>query len=147
MAFFISFHQRLTGTYAIVVGFTATLFRHMCFGPSCSAIEPSAKGCQDQWWKNMLYINNFGDGNGENFGAVRIHNANNQLFVYNINSIDSVLAKRGICLMICRCFQFPQLFWHFCGVLKNWAYFYLVNNAEALIQFCQNVLIFHYQAD
>ena len=78
----------------------------------------------------MLYINNFGDGNGENFGAVRIQNANNQLFVYNINSIDSVLAKRGICLMICKCSWFLQLFWHFCGVLKNWACFYRVNNAE-----------------
>ena len=44
----------------------------MCFGPGCRSIQDAADGCEKDWWKNMLYINNFGNGNGENFATVSL---------------------------------------------------------------------------
>ena len=44
----------------------------MCFGPGCRSIQSAVDGCEKDWWKNMLYINNFGNGNGENFATVSL---------------------------------------------------------------------------
>ena len=63
---------RLTGTYAFLVAFHATLYKYMCFGPGCRSIQSAADGCEKDWWKNMLYVNNFGNGNGENFATVSL---------------------------------------------------------------------------
>ena len=31
----------------------------MCFGPGCRDIQAAADGCEKDWWRNLLYINNF----------------------------------------------------------------------------------------
>jgi hypothetical protein len=54
----------------VLIGFHMTLIRHVDMGPM-SGVADIAEKCQDSWWKNILYINNFGDGNGENFADVR----------------------------------------------------------------------------
>lgn len=64
-------YLRLTGTYLIIIGFHSSLIRHLCFGPKCASLQFFSDGCQKSWWRNILYINNFGDGNGENFADVR----------------------------------------------------------------------------
>ncbi|XP_037079592.1 nose resistant to fluoxetine protein 6-like [Pollicipes pollicipes] len=52
----------LTPVYAITVALTATLARRIGTGPGlASALNTQAKVCQDSWWKNLLYINNFTD--------------------------------------------------------------------------------------
>ena len=66
--FYIHRYLRLTGTYIIIIGFHTTLLRQMCFGPQCSKLADAVEGCTTDWWKNILYINNFGGGQGgENF--------------------------------------------------------------------------------
>ena len=66
--FYIHRYLRLTGTYIIIIGFHTTLLRQMCFGPNCRALEFAVDGCTRAWWRNILYINNFGGGQGgENF--------------------------------------------------------------------------------
>ena len=44
----------------------------MCFGPDCSSIQQTSDGCASEWWKNLLYISNFGKGQArQDFGTVR----------------------------------------------------------------------------
>ena len=54
------FHRfvRLTGVYAMVVGFHATLLKYFTHGTSSYVMEENIKACQDLAWKNVLYINN-----------------------------------------------------------------------------------------
>ena len=43
----------------------------MCFGPDCSSIQQTSDGCASEWWKNLLYISNFGKGQArQDFGTV-----------------------------------------------------------------------------
>ena len=50
---------RLTGVYAIIVGFHCTLYILLATGPT-SAVSEEVNICRDSWWKNLLYITNFG---------------------------------------------------------------------------------------
>ena len=68
--FYIHRYLRLTGTYIILIGFHATVARYISPGPNAETIVDHAERCQNSWWKNILYINNFGSGNGENFADV-----------------------------------------------------------------------------
>ena len=68
--FYVHRYLRLTGTYVIIIGFFATLMRYLVFGPLSGTLVYQSLGCQEDWWKNLLYINNFGEGNGENFAMV-----------------------------------------------------------------------------
>ena len=54
------FHRfvRLTGVYAVVVGFHATLLKYFSHGTSSYVMEDNIKSCQEMGWKNVLYINN-----------------------------------------------------------------------------------------
>ena len=47
---------RLTPTYAIVIGITATLTPYIGNGPRWWSIEAEAESCRDYWWQNLLYI-------------------------------------------------------------------------------------------
>ncbi|KAF0291507.1 Nose resistant to fluoxetine protein 6 [Amphibalanus amphitrite] len=52
---------RLTPLYAAVIWFTATLLRHIGSG-TFTTVNFAAfgiTGCQESWWHNLLYINNF----------------------------------------------------------------------------------------
>lgn len=58
------FHRylRLTPTYAVVIGFYATLFYKIGSGPHWdSAVGVNRDFCGDNWWTNLLYINNYID--------------------------------------------------------------------------------------
>ena len=48
---------RLTGVYAVIVLFHASLMRYLPRGPA-NFVDLAAKGCQDAWWTNLLYVNN-----------------------------------------------------------------------------------------
>jgi hypothetical protein len=39
----------------------STLLLHMGSGPLWATKEDQADACAQQWWKNLLYINNFFD--------------------------------------------------------------------------------------
>ncbi len=47
----------MTGVYAVVVGFHATLIRFFTFGPT-NLVGVAAEHCQEAWWRNLIYINN-----------------------------------------------------------------------------------------
>ena len=55
------FHRyvRLTGVYAIVIGFHATLLKYFTHGARSHYVQDTVDTCQQDWWKNILYINNF----------------------------------------------------------------------------------------
>ena len=50
---------RLSGIYAIVIGLQATLLRQLAVGPLSYLVEKQAAKCQNGWYLNLLYINNF----------------------------------------------------------------------------------------
>ena len=51
---------RLTPTYAIVIGFYATLFYHLGSGPKWDTwVGKNSDYCRKNWWTNLLYINNY----------------------------------------------------------------------------------------
>ena len=100
--FYLHRYLRLTGTYLIIIGFTATLYRYCCPGPRCQEIEFAAQGCQNDWYRNILYINNFGSGNGENFATVSFLHLT-QIYVIKVCFHISVWVKLGTCLMTCKC--------------------------------------------
>lgn len=52
--------DRLTGAYAMVLGFATTLYKFLDVGPGAVAGREQ-EYCQDVWWMNLLYINNFVD--------------------------------------------------------------------------------------
>ena len=56
MRFF--FRHRLTGSYAFILFFLSTVWRHCDSGPfHYGAFE--ADGCKKTPWTNLLYVNNF----------------------------------------------------------------------------------------
>ena len=66
--------------------------------------EMAAKGCRNAWWKNLLYINNFGTGEGENFAEVFTWLPDyKELIPKKTCCVFSALDKHGICQMTCRC--------------------------------------------
>ena len=54
------FHRyvRLTGVYAIVIGFHATILKYFNDGAASHHVQENMEACQDMWWKNILYVNN-----------------------------------------------------------------------------------------
>ncbi len=45
--------------YLIVIGFFATLYIYFDFGVYNHVEQIIVKPCQESWWRNILYINNF----------------------------------------------------------------------------------------
>ncbi|KAG8173883.1 hypothetical protein JTE90_020463, partial [Oedothorax gibbosus] len=58
--FYIHRYIRLTPVYMIVIGFWATLYPLMGSGPFWT-MPQTDPGCINNWWRNVLYINNFYD--------------------------------------------------------------------------------------
>ncbi|XP_061188236.1 nose resistant to fluoxetine protein 6-like [Saccostrea echinata] len=60
--FLFYFHRywRLTPMYMLVIGLYTTLLNHVIFGPLRPSVSPGTK-CDEYWWMNLLYINNFVD--------------------------------------------------------------------------------------
>ncbi|KAG8212720.1 hypothetical protein J437_LFUL019641, partial [Ladona fulva] len=53
---------RLTPPYAIMIGFYATLFAKTGSGPYWETYVGSNRDfCQENWWTNLLYVNNYVD--------------------------------------------------------------------------------------
>lgn len=56
----ILFLNRLTPVYAVIIFFFATLQYKMGSGPLWEAfIGTDKKNCQQTWWLNLLYLNNY----------------------------------------------------------------------------------------
>ena len=53
------FIHRLTITYALVIGFVATIARWFGSGPFWNLYQEQCDLCVNNWWRNLLYINNF----------------------------------------------------------------------------------------
>lgn len=56
--FYIHRYIRLTGVYAVVIALSATLFKFIPTGPH-NYLKQDTYACQEAWWMNILYINNF----------------------------------------------------------------------------------------
>ena len=64
--FFSYLHRyiRLTPAYALLMLIYSTLFLHLGTGPKFGSLENEVFACHEQWWKNLLYINNLFQNNG-----------------------------------------------------------------------------------
>lgn len=58
--------SRLTAVYAIIIGFHATFYRYFAVGP-LTFVEYEVQTCRTNWWRNLLYINNFPYNGGSEF--------------------------------------------------------------------------------
>ena len=57
--YYVHRYIRLTGVYAIIIGFHATLLKFFAFAPQSNLIYPRLSyGCQKHWSKSLLYVNN-----------------------------------------------------------------------------------------
>lgn len=57
---FVMLRCRLTPVYAFVIFYYATLLEHAGSGPLwTTVVVPEVKDCQDNWYLNMLYLNNY----------------------------------------------------------------------------------------
>ena len=56
--YFVHRYIRLTGVYAVIILFHATLLKHFATGPTSYNITWQVQGCRDTWWTNFLYVNN-----------------------------------------------------------------------------------------
>jgi len=43
----------------MVLGFFVTLFKFFDFGPGNNNMQDVVELCRREWWKNLLYVNNF----------------------------------------------------------------------------------------
>ncbi|XP_076316098.1 nose resistant to fluoxetine protein 6-like isoform X3 [Tachypleus tridentatus] len=58
--FYVHRFWRLTPVYMIIIGYEASLWRHLGSGPFWPYENGvTGKNCRDSWWFNILYINNF----------------------------------------------------------------------------------------
>ena len=56
--FYVHRYIRLTGVYAVIIFFHATLLKFFATGPVSIWISYAHDICQESWWYNLLYINN-----------------------------------------------------------------------------------------
>ncbi|KAJ8979723.1 hypothetical protein NQ317_015547 [Molorchus minor] len=80
---------KLTPVYAFVIFYYATLFNHSGYGPLWKVVAGmDSKDCKDNWWANLLYINNYV--NSENM----LKNDKTKLKTHRIPDADSSKDKR-----------------------------------------------------
>lgn len=51
-------YLRLTPTYAILIGISATLLTYTGNGPYWYFVQAGEEFCRKNWWTNILYVNN-----------------------------------------------------------------------------------------
>ena len=72
--FYVHRYIRLTAVYSIVLGLHATLLKLFTTGPSSFLVSGLVNQCQNGWWLNLLYINNFvseiQEGTGKNLNCM-----------------------------------------------------------------------------
>ena len=56
--YYVHRYIRLTGVYAVILFFHASLIKLFATGPQSNWVMMHHDVCQDNWWKNLLYINN-----------------------------------------------------------------------------------------
>ena len=56
--YYVHRYFRLTGVYAVVIFFTASLYRFFATGPQSVMVDTEVSACRKNWWSNLLYINN-----------------------------------------------------------------------------------------
>eukprot|EP00095_Tigriopus_kingsejongensis_P002500 maker-scaffold64_size435223-snap-gene-2.28 protein:Tk02500 transcript:maker-scaffold64_size435223-snap-gene-2.28-mRNA-1 annotation:"hypothetical protein DAPPUDRAFT_60562" len=61
--FYLHRYLRLTGVYAMLVFFMATIYRYLELGPT-SFVNAEVTMCQDTWYRNLFYFNNFQGSDG-----------------------------------------------------------------------------------
>ena len=59
LVFYVHRYLRLTGVYAIIIGLHATLLKFITYQPNSYVATEMHDLCHDNWWWNILYINNF----------------------------------------------------------------------------------------
>ncbi|CAL8129603.1 unnamed protein product [Orchesella dallaii] len=57
--FYVHRYLRLTPTYAILVGIMATIIPYLGNGPYWAVMTRWGNICENNWWTNLLYVNNF----------------------------------------------------------------------------------------
>jgi len=57
--FYVHRYIRLSSVYAITIGLHATLLKMFATGPTSYIIDKQVEQCENGWWLNLLYINNF----------------------------------------------------------------------------------------
>ena len=57
--YYVHRYLRLTPVYAIILGFIATLLVYVGSGPNWGNVAFASEHCRKDWWKNLLYVNNF----------------------------------------------------------------------------------------
>ena len=58
MKYYVHRYIRLTGVYAAILLFHASLIKLFATGPQSEYMMMHHESCQADWWKNLLYINN-----------------------------------------------------------------------------------------
>ena len=56
--YYVHRYIRLTGVYAVILLFHASLIKLFATGPQSGWMMFHHTQCQEDWWKNLLYINN-----------------------------------------------------------------------------------------
>ena len=59
MKYYVHRYIRLTAVYAVILLFHASLIKLFATGPQSEYMMMNHESCQADWWKNLLYINNF----------------------------------------------------------------------------------------
>ena len=70
ITFYVHRYIRLTAVYAIVIGIHATLLQHFATGPLSYLVTKQVTKCQNGWFLNLLYLNNFANTVGEEMNCM-----------------------------------------------------------------------------
>ncbi len=68
--FYVHRYIRLTAVYAIVIGLHATLLKYFANGPLSYLVTKQVTKCQNGWYLNLLYINNFANNIGTDMNCM-----------------------------------------------------------------------------
>ncbi|XP_037083865.1 nose resistant to fluoxetine protein 6-like [Pollicipes pollicipes] len=76
-------YLRLTVPYAFITAITATLFLHLGSGPLWSFAKFPQSRCQENWWKNLLFVQNIVDHKRGCLGPTWYLAVDTQLFAFS----------------------------------------------------------------